>query len=164
MSDTAHISPSVEAARLRMASLCATREMCEFEIRAKLLRLGMDDEQVEQVLDHLVRMCFVDDARYARAFAADKARFAGWGRRKIAMALRAKRIDQRHVDAALKHIDTGDYAERLLKVARQKASSLDLNEYADRMKLARRLASRGFEGALITSAIELLRREQSHES
>lgn len=159
MTESERKSVTPEAARLRMASLCSTREVCEFEIRAKLLRMHLPDSEIEKILDFLVENKFVDNARYARAFASDKARFSGWGRQKIAMGLRQKRISASHIAMALDGLDHDIYAQSLLKAARSGASSLDLEQYGDRAKLARRLASRGFESGLIMAVIEQLRRE-----
>lgn len=151
-----------EKALERMTGLCARAEHCEFEIRDKLRRALLPAADIERVLDYLVTHRFVDDARYARAFAADKARFAGYGRLKIRMALIAKRIDVSYITDALDAIDHDMYAETLLKMARSRGATLDLEEYDDRAKLYRRLVSRGYESALVTSAIKRVREERAN--
>lgn len=152
-----------EAALSRMASLCSRSEMCESEIRIKLHRAGMSAEETERVIDYLVERGFVDNARYARAFAADKSRFAGWGRNKIRMGLIAKHIDYPDISAALESIDHPRYAETLLKMARARSSGLDLSDRNDRAKLYRRLLSRGYESALVLSAIEHVAKEAEED-
>lgn len=149
-----------EGALTRMAALCSRSEMCESEIRIKLHRGGLSEDDAERVIDYLVEHRFIDNARYARAFASDKSRFSGWGRNKIRMALISKRIPERDIAAALDAIDHPQYASSLIKAARSRAAGLDLSDRADRAKLYRRLLSRGYESALVLSAIDHIRREQ----
>lgn len=149
-----------EKAIERMTGLCARAEHCESEIRDKLRRAGMSSADAESVIDYLVEHRFVDDARYARAFTSDRYRFSEYGRNKIRMALAAKHIDSGIIAEALADIDHDRYAEVLIKATRQRARSLDLEEYDQRAKLYRRLISRGYESPLVLSAIEKVRKEQ----
>lgn len=154
---------SVEAARLRMADLCARSEQCAYEIRQKLSRMGLPPHDVEDVLDFLRREKFVDDARYARSYARDKCRFSGWGVNKIRLGLMAKRIDAHLVDVAVKSIDAGDYREALKRAAASKAAGLDLHGsegQANRAKLYRHIISRGFEPELAGKVVGYLASRQ----
>lgn len=152
-----------EAAKLRMADLCARSEQCESEIRTKLVRLGLVSGDVDGVIRELKEGRFVDNARYARAFARDKMRFAGWGRRKIAAALVAKRIASTDIREAIDELDGDEYAETVMRAARSKGRGLDLSTAEDRAKLLRHLASRGFEAGICYKAIDTLRREGREE-
>lgn len=78
------------------------------------------------------------------------------GRRKIRAGLAAKGITGKEAADALAQIDEDEYAEAALKAARAKARNLDLNDYGERMKLFRHLASRGYEPEAISSAISRL--------
>lgn len=152
-----------EKALERMTALCARAEHCEGEIREKLRRALLPSSDIDRVVDYLVTHRFVDDSRYARAFAADKVRFAGYGRLKIRMALVAKRIPSPLIAEALESIDNDEYSAALMKVARSRAASLDLDDYDDRAKLYRRLVSRGYESSLVSKAIQRVRAERNGE-
>lgn len=149
--------PSAEAVRLKMAALCARSEQCAFDIRQKILRSGLSSDQAEEILSFLKRERFVDDARFARAFAADKMRFARWGRLKIRQGLAAKRISASDIAEALDALDAGEYEKSLLEAAAAKARSLDLAKREDAIKLCRHLASRGFEHDKCLAALRTLR-------
>lgn len=146
--------PTAEEMMQRMAGLCAASEQCTFDIEKKLRRAELSEEEVRYILRRLHEERFIDDGRYAGAFARDKVRFSSWGRLKIRQALRAKRISDREISEALASIDDGDYAEAAERAGEAKARSLDLSEYNDRVKLMRHLLSRGFE-------IEVCRRSLS---
>ena len=59
----------------RLTRLCSLREYCTGELRRKLSALP--PAEAEEVLETLRREGYVDDARYARAFARDKSALQG---------------------------------------------------------------------------------------
>ncbi|MDE6017874.1 MAG: RecX family transcriptional regulator [Muribaculaceae bacterium] len=138
---------------VRMAGLCAGAEQCSSDIRNRILKKGFSAVQAEQMITYLRQNKYLDDSRFARAYAVDKVRFSGWGRMKIRMGLRAKGMPDRTIAQALEYIPEQDYAEVLEKVLLAKARSLDLGNVKDRQKLYRHLVSRGFESQLIIAAM-----------
>lgn len=154
MPSTTPITP--EAAKIRMADLCARSEQCEADIRQKLYRLGLSSSQVQQVVTELIDEKFIDNARFARSFARDKCRFSCWGRHKIRLALAAKRLTPQDIAQGLHAIEEADYLNALKRTTMAKARSLDLNgpdAREERMKLFRHLISRGFESELASKAV-----------
>ncbi len=145
--------PSRDEMLLRMAGLCAASEQCVSGIKAKVLKAGLTPEDADAITLYLVENKYIDDLRFARAFAADKVRFSGWGRMKIRMALRLKGISDGYVADAMSYIKESDYSEALSKAISAKARQLDLSDVADRQRLYRHLASRGFESQVIVAAI-----------
>lgn len=145
--------PSAEEMLVRMAGLCAGAEQCASDIRTKILKQGFSSHEADEMIDYLQRNRYLDDSRFARAYAVDKVRFSGWGRMKIRMGLRAKGMSDSLVSQALEYIPDAEYREALGKVLAAKARSLDLADVSDRQKLYRHLASRGFESQLIIAAI-----------
>lgn len=139
-----------------MAGLCAGAEQCSADIREKVLKKGFSAAAADKIVDYLVKNKYIDDSRYAKAFASDKVRFSGWGRNKIRVYLKAKRIPDPIISRGLASINDTDYTESLRKALAAKARSLDLGEVADRRKLYRHLASRGFESSLIIKEITSL--------
>ena len=150
-----------EQALLKMMDLCARSEQSTGEIRLKLIRKGISGPWADAIIGRLVADRFVDNARFARAFTADKVRFALWGRRKIRMALAAKGIEAAAISAALAGIDEDEYAEALMKAARGKARGVDMADYEERVRLYRSLASRGYEPEAIARVIARLKTEAS---
>ena len=103
--------------------LCAVREYCRADIRRKLAALPPAEAQ--EVLDTLCREGFVDDTRYARAFARDKSALQGWGSLKIKLALQKKAIDAGVVAAALEKIDGEAARKKQEQVLRAKWKALE---------------------------------------
>lgn len=144
-----------EKARLRFASLCAKSEQCSYDIRTKALRAGLCATDTRQLLDYLIENRFIDDARFAGAFARDKAKFAGWGPIKIKAYLRLKQIPDALIADALESIPEQVFSLSIEKAADAKAARLNLDDYADRQKLFRHLMSRGFTSGQIARHLSL---------
>ena len=92
--------------------------------------------------------------RFCRAFVNDKVRFNRWGRRKISIALREKRVDEALAREALDAIDEEEYMSSLVAVVAAKRRELKgKDDYLSKQKILRYAASRGFETSLIMNAI-----------
>lgn len=147
----------------RMADACSRAEYCASELRERMRRHGVGSADADAILRRLTDARFVDDSRYARAFVRQKAA-ARWGRRKIAAALAAKRIDRGVAAEAMEQISPADYAAGLLALLQVKARALGPDTaatYEGRTRLFRFAASRGFEIEAITAAVRRLK-EQSN--
>lgn len=150
---------SEESMRLRMADLCARTEQCSADLREKMRRAGLASDAIERILSALKEQKFLDDSRFARAYARDKSRFAGWGVMKIRQGLAAKRIPAPDIAQGIAAIDRREYIDAFKRAALAKARSLDLTEPTDVQKLYRHLASRGYESTLITKIVGFLRKD-----
>lgn len=129
----------------RMKNLCSRREYCRQDIMKKVLvALGGDLLNTERILDELVEEKYIDELRYASAFARDKSSIAGWGVTKIRYMLAAKGIDRETIAAALQEVDEGKASDRLEKLLSGKVRSLK-DDPQRRMKLLRYALGRGYQ-------------------
>lgn len=139
------------------AARCARQECSRRDISTKLVGKGATAAEAREVVGRLVGEGFIDDARYARAFVADKFRFEHWGRVKISYMLHLKGLPDNVVDEALQQIDEAQYAETLKDFLEGKLCTVRAaTPYALRQKVARAAISRGFEPDLVFQALDLL--------
>ena len=129
----------------RLQAQCSKREYCSGDVLAKALKaLDGNAALAGEVLDSLVADGFVSDARYASAFAREKAQLDGWGPIKIRHALALKGISREVADTALLEIDEPAADSRLERLMAAKAKLLQGDPQA-RLKLIRYALSRGYE-------------------
>ena len=134
----------------RAAALCSSSEHCIADIREKLSRWGIGEPDARTIVERLVQERFIDEGRYAIAFAKDIFRFSGWGRIKIRYALQQKRIGNSGIVNALSLIDEEAYTTHLADLLEKKSRSInDEDVEVRRSKLLRFAASRGFETDLV---------------
>ena len=146
---------SVHNAIIAMERLCVRSEQCTAEIRRKLRLKGMAESDINEVITTLVEWRFVDDNRFADAFARDKYRFARWGRRKIAAAMYRKKLPRPIIERALNEaIDDDEYNHIMADLLTAKARNIaDGDTFEGRTKLYRYGVSRGYESNRVTALI-----------
>lgn len=127
-----------------LQNLCVKRECCSSEILKKAEKaLEGDRAAAQEVLEALVAERFVDDARYAAAFAREKSSLTGWGPEKIRYTLMMKGISKSDIASALEEIDPEAAGEKLEKLVCAKCKSLQGDPFI-KFKLIKYALSRGY--------------------
>lgn len=133
---------------------CSRREYCSRDVLKKAEKaLDGDREQAMKILETLVADGYVDDSRYAEAFARDKSSISGWGDVKIRYMLSAKGIDKETISKALEEIDARKADERLRKLMENKYKSLR-DDPQWKMKLLRFALGRGYSYDDVSDILE----------
>lgn len=128
----------------RLRGLCSRREYCRSDVMKKAVAaLDGDQSEAARIVDILVEERYVDDLRYASAFARDKSSISGWGSVKISHMLSAKGISRDIIKEALEEIDEEKASSRLDKLLQSKARSLKDDPQA-KLKLLRFALGRGY--------------------
>ena len=130
----------------KLRNFCAYQERYQQEVRDKFYELGLHQNEVEQGIAVLIEEGFLNEERFAIAFAGGKFRIKKWGRNKIRMELKNRKISDYCVKKALSFIDGDQYTSTLEKILTDKARSVkEKNPIQKNYKLARYAISRGFE-------------------
>jgi regulatory protein len=145
-----------QEAYLRLASLCAQAEHCQYEIKEKMRRWELGEEAQTRIMERLVKERYIDEMRYARAFVKDKVVYNKWGRRKVEQALWQKQIDDDIRQSVLEEVDDETYVSVLRPLLKQKRKSTKAgSEYEMNQKLVRFALGRGFTFDIIRQCIDL---------
>lgn len=146
---------TAEKALDRLSALCAQAEYCTDDLDEKMKRWGLGEADRKEVIARLEKEGFVDDRRYAEAFAADKLRFNGWGRVKILIAMLQKGIARDVAESVLDQMPDDAYVDVLYPLLKQKYKTIKAEtDYERSMKLLRFAASRGFTVEQVHSTID----------
>jgi regulatory protein len=138
----------------RLQRLCSKAEYCSRDIFRKALKdLEGDADAAAAVVASLVEERYVDDARYAAAFAREKAGIQGWGPVKIRFQLRSKGIAEEVINAALQEIEPAKAADKLQRLLTAKHRTLQ-GDPACRLKLLKFALSRGYEYDEVEAALK----------
>lgn len=130
--------------------------MCLDDVQKRLDRLDLTEGQRQEVLGRLLDEKYVDESRYAHAFANDKIRFSGWGRVKIGQALRQKHIPLTLISEALDEITDEECLDVLRPLLAAKRRSVrGSSTYEINGKLIRFALGRGFEYELIRQCLDI---------
>ena len=142
----------------KAAFLCSRSEHCSSEIMEKLKIWGLPVEDSEPVIEKLIAEKYLDEERFARAYAKDKFRFNHWGKQKIAFMLRSKNISSEITRLALEEIEDEGYLEVLRRLMTDKEKTIKAkDQYDKRNKLMRFAMGRGFESNQISMILKELK-------
>lgn len=142
-----------------LQNLCVRREYCTSDIRRKALdRCEGDAALADELMASLKADRFVDDVRYASAFAREKSSLTGWGPVKIRFALRARGISEADIAAGLAEIEEDRASSRLASLLQNKWKSLS-DDPAGRLKLIRFALSRGYEYSQVEGIVDEITRQ-----
>ncbi|WP_047549737.1 regulatory protein RecX [Psychroserpens sp. Hel_I_66] len=148
---------TVDEAQKRLESYCAYQERCHKEVTQKLYDMKMIPEARDQIIVHLLKHNFLNEERFAKAFARGKFRIKKWGKQRIQLELRKKDINKTLITIALKEISDSDYYQTFHELAEKKVETIrETNAQKKRKKLADYLFYRGWESHLVYDKIREL--------
>jgi regulatory protein len=131
-------------------SLCSGREYCCDDIRNKLYQWGVNESESDKIIKSLIKENFINELRFASAFVKDKFRYNKWGRIKIGMHLKAKKIPSDIIKSALDEIDNEVYINTLKGIIAAHSKTVkSKNQYDLKAKILRHALSKGFESSLV---------------
>jgi len=136
----------------KITHYCAYQERSHAEVREKLFSFHLKGKEVETLIAKLIEENYLNEQRFALAFARGKFRIKHWGKQKIRLGLRQKRVSEYCIGKALDAIDNSAYQKIFTTVAEKKLQLLksEKNIFIKKRKLRDHLLQKGYESALIT--------------
>jgi regulatory protein len=140
---------------------CSRREHCKSEIESMAETWGAAEDARRKVIQALIEENFINEERYASAFVRDKFIYNKWGKLKISMHLKAKRIPQEIIKNALDSIDEDKYLKMIKDLISSRRKSIKAkNSYDLKARLLRYGLSKGFESHLLYDLLNEIEEEE----
>ncbi|EMR04698.1 regulatory protein RecX [Cesiribacter andamanensis] len=145
-------------AKAKGMAYCVYQERSRQQLRDKLAEWGQEPDAIERLLAELEEENYLNEERFARAYAGGKFRQKRWGRYKILQGLKQHRVAAPLQQQALQQeIDPDVYWQTLLELLEKKAATeSERNPALRRSKLARYAISKGYEQDLVWDALKEL--------
>jgi regulatory protein len=113
--------PMNTVAMEKLRRYCAYQERCHEEVRTKLLELKVYGEELEEIIAQLVAENFLNEERFACAYARGKFRMRQWGRVRIRKELQFRKISDYCIRKAMEEIEEEEYLQTIdTLIARQR--------------------------------------------
>ena len=143
-----------EQALQKLRHYCRYQERCHSEVKQKLYELGIRKTDHDEIMATLIEGGYLNEERFALAYAAGKFRIKQWGRIKIKYELKQKGISGYNIKKALEQINEEEYSKTLQKLTDEKYTALKSEQYLlRRKKTMDYLLQKGYEMELLTGAI-----------
>ena len=134
---------------------CAYQERSHQEVKSKLYSFGLYADEVDELVSRLITEGFLNEERFAKAYAGGKFRVKKWGRVKIENELNALGLSKNCITRGMKEIADDDYHKALQQLLEKKeAASDEPNIFRKRDKLAKYAISRGYEPDLVWKVVK----------
>ncbi len=144
-------SPDVETALLRALT---RRDMSECEVRSWLAARDVAENDVDEWVERMQRLGYVDDLRMATHLVDKLIARGGKGRGVIVQKLAERGIDRATASEAVSHLDDDSQQQQATELAVARASRMGtLTDEAARRRLHGFLARRGFSSTVIREAV-----------
>lgn len=145
-------------ALLKAEQTCAYQERCQQEMRDKLYEWGLYPDAVENIIAELISSNFLNEERFAKAYAGGKFRIKKWGRVKIKVELKRRKISEYCIKQAMKEINEEAYALTIQDLVAKKSKEVkEKKPEIKKHKVAQYLISRGFEADLVWDAVAVVK-------
>jgi regulatory protein len=144
-----------EQALQKLRHYCGYQERCHQEVKEKLYDLGVRKNEHDEIISTLIEENYLNEERFAIAFAGGKFRVKQWGRVKIKYELKQRQVSEYSIKKAMKQIEEKEYLAVLKKLVDDKYASLKAEQYLVRKKKTMDyLIQRGFEMELVRGVVE----------
>jgi regulatory protein len=144
-----------ELALQKLRHYCRYQARCHHEVKNKLFELGVDKNDYEEMIIELVEENYLDEERFAIAFAIGKFKMKQWGKNRIRYSLKEKMVNQEIIVKSLDQINDKEYTHVLKKLAREKYASLKNEQWVVRKKKTMDyLVQKGYEMELVSAVMK----------
>ncbi|PTB97922.1 RecX family transcriptional regulator [Marivirga lumbricoides] len=148
---------TIKEGKAKAAKYCALQERSQQQVRDKLYEWGLFGDEVEEVISYLITENFLNEERFAVAYASGHFRMKKWGKIKIKQGLEQKKISSYCIKKGLETIDSSEYFDTLEQLLSKKFSVLkDANLYVRKQKAVKYLLQKGFEADKVWEAMDEL--------
>ena len=149
--------PTGQEAKEKIQRYCTYQERSHQEVRNKLFEFGLPRKDVDEIISDLITNGFLNEERFAKAFAGGKFRMKKWGRLKITHALEGKGVSKNCIQIALKEIDENSYVNTLQQLLSERSRFVEEdNVYVLRERLSKYAIQKGYEPELVWREISVL--------
>ncbi|WP_300602111.1 regulatory protein RecX [Niabella sp.] len=134
----------------KLQHYCAYSERCHQDVVNKLFELGVWKKEHDAIIAALIEENYLNEERFAKAFAGGHFRQKKWGRNKIKTTLQQKQVSPYCIKAGMKEIDEEAYEQTMTELLQQKWNSLkgERNRFVKMKKTSVFLIQRGYEPEL----------------
>lgn len=135
-----------DVALSNLCKWCASQERSHHDVRTKLIQRQVYGDDLEDIMATLISEGFLNEERYAKAYANGKYKINKWGRNKIILGLKQKKVSDYSIKKALKEIIDEDYDSNLKRIIEKKVPLIkSSNVYEFKKKMSSFLLQKGYK-------------------
>jgi regulatory protein len=148
---------TIQQALPKIENFCAYQERCHQEVSMKLKSYGLNQAEQDQILFKLIQSDFINEERFTMAFVGGKFRQKKWGKTKILMELKKRKISDYCIKKAMLEIKDNNYIDTIETLAIKYFKTIKKGQlYIKQQKTIKYLMSKGYEYDLCQEIVKKL--------
>lgn len=146
---------SFQEGLIKLQRYCAYQERCHSEVQQKLYDLGVWKNDADNIIVKLIEDNFLNEERFAESYVHGKFTIKQWGKTKIKLKLKEKKVSDYLIKKALAQIDDADYLKTLEKLLSKKRKEYQTKHkgFALQAKLINFALSKGYEMDVVREVV-----------
>lgn len=158
-------TPTIDVALIKARKYCAYSERSKAEVEKKLRNLGAIGGDIPDIIEKLIKEGFLNETRFASAFASGKFRYKKWGKKRIAIEMKRKGLSEELIDKGISELSTEDYETTLDELLKKKWKQLERKIVPDdyesafiaKQKLIKYALQKGYEMDIVMERVKNLK-------
>ena len=148
---------SVQELQKKLEYYCSYQERCHYEVYNKLKGLTRNSNDINQVITKLIDDGYLNETRFSKEFTIGKFNHKNWGRIRIKMELKKRKISTKNIEIGLNELDDEKYQKKLENLLTRKLErySFKMDIYSKK-KIFDYFNYRGWEKDLIFKKLNAL--------
>lgn len=143
--------------RSKLEYFCAYQERCHYEVEQKLYDFQLTTAEREDVLIYLIENNYINEERFASIYTQSKLHQKKWGKVRIKIELKSRKISDYLINKSLKEIDEEEYFQTFETLAEKHWDSiLEQNKLKKNKKFCDYLLRKGWERDLVYGKVKEL--------
>lgn len=110
-------------------------------------------DDLEEIISDLIKENFLNEERYAQSYARGKFRMNKWGRNKILIEFKRRKISPYCIKKGMKEIEEEEYLNTIEELVSKKWATLSGHEAIKRKKVFEYCYRKGYEATYINNAL-----------
>ena len=141
--------------RSKLEHFCAYQERCYYEVEQKLFDFQLSTSEREAILIYLIENNYINEERFASIYTQSKLHQKKWGKVRIKIELKARKISEYLINKSLKEIDDEEYFRTFETLAEKHWDSiLERNSLKKNKKFCDFLLRKGWEKELVYAKVK----------
>ena len=146
---------STAEVRSKLEHFCAYQERCYYEVEQKLFDFQLSTSEREAILIYLIENNYINEERFASIYTQSKLHQKKWGKVRIKIELKARKISEYLINKSLKEIDEQEYFHTFETLAEKHWDSiLERNSLKKNKKFCDFLLRKGWEKELVYAKVK----------
>jgi regulatory protein len=139
----------------KIRHFCSYQERCIREVEQKLKDLTVQRKKIPGIINQLQNEGYLNEERFAKAFAGGKFRLNKWGRHKIEFEMKIRGIPELMIQEGLAEIDETEYLQTLKELIAHKFNEIKSDKNVNiREKIINFAFGKGYEMKFILGFIK----------